>query len=61
MRSKCNCGLSNNSQPTSYEGRELTDINNAFQPLRSQKKKVNYLMVFLLMILAYVIMNRLYC
>ena len=62
MKTQCNCGFSNGSQPKPYEGGKLTDIKNAFQPLRNNKKgKVNYLMIFLMIILAYVVMNRLYC
>ena len=62
MNTKCNCGSLNNQQISPYEEKKLTDIRNAFQPLRAQKKeKVNYLMVFLLILLAYVVMKRLYC
>ena len=43
MNTKCNCGSLNNQQISPYEEKKLTDIRNAFQPLRAQKKeKVNY-------------------
>ena len=62
MKTQCNCGFSKDSQPKPYEGGKLADIKNAFQPLRTQKKgKVNYLMVFLVLLLVYVIVSRLYC
>ena len=62
MKSQCNCGFSNESQPKPYEGRSLADIKNAFKPLKPQKKgKVNYLMVFLVVLLVYVIVKRISC
>tara|TARA_B100000575_G_scaffold238501_1_gene200851 strand:- start:506 stop:694 length:189 start_codon:yes stop_codon:yes gene_type:complete len=62
MKTQCNCGFSKDSPPKPYEGGKLADIKNAFQPLRAKKKgKINYLMVFLVALLVYVIVNRLYC
>tara|TARA_B100000575_G_C22543166_1_gene348130 strand:- start:6 stop:194 length:189 start_codon:yes stop_codon:yes gene_type:complete len=62
MKTQCNCGFSKGSQPKPYEGGKLADIKNAFQPLRPQKKgKVNYLMVFLVALLIYVIVKRISC
>ena len=62
MKTKCNCGFSKGPQPKPYEGGKLADIKNAFQPLRSQKKgKFNYLKLFLLLLIAYVIVKSISC
>tara|TARA_B100000902_G_scaffold339949_1_gene342465 strand:- start:210 stop:398 length:189 start_codon:yes stop_codon:yes gene_type:complete len=62
MKTQCNCGFSKDSQPKPFEGSKLADIKNAFQPLRVQKKgKINYLMVFLVALLVYVIVKRISC